>query len=187
MIGIVSRDAVFARMLVLLLAEYPTVAGHEGAEVCLWDADSVPAPPAGAKGLLVLSRREPETLPAGAQLLRRPFPHGELRRRVAALVAASDAAQEAVLRLDDGTHSAAVGSVSVSFSGAEYRLLRALSDARGAPLGRREAAALFGKTGSNVVEVYISYLRKKLAALPGGVCIVTVRGRGYLLQKGDRT
>ena len=39
--------------------------------------------------------------------------------------------------------------------------------------------------GSNVVDVYIRYLRRKLAPFGAADCLVTVRGRGYLLEIGE--
>jgi len=37
--------------------------------------------------------------------------------------------------------------------------------------------------GSNVVDVYISYLRKKLESGSGATLIYTVRGAGYMLKE----
>lgn len=38
------------------------------------------------------------------------------------------------------------------------------------------------ETNQNVVWVYVSYLRKKLAALDANVAIKAVRNRGYALE-----
>ncbi len=53
----------------------------------------------------------------------------------------------------------------------------AIFDALWAPLGG---------SAENVVDVYIGYLRRKLAPLaPTGITLRTLRGRGFMLAKGD--
>ena len=42
-----------------------------------------------------------------------------------------------------------------------------------------------GQAEDSHVEVYISFLRKKLKALHAQVSIKTIRGVGYALQQGD--
>ncbi len=50
-----------------------------------------------------------------------------------------------------------------------------------APVSREKLQAGFSRTAGNGADVYISYLRKKLAQLPLSVQIHSVRGRGYAL------
>lgn len=68
----------------------------------------------------------------------------------------------------------------------EYELLLYLDDNRGNPVSREEALRNvwgFGYTGdTNVVDVYIRYLRRKLDERFDSKFIVTVRNKGYMLR-----
>ncbi len=74
----------------------------------------------------------------------------------------------------------------IGLTAREYELLLYLDDHRGAPVTREEAIRdvwEFGYAGNtNVVDVYIRYLRKKLDERFDARFIVTVRGRGYMLR-----
>ena len=65
-----------------------------------------------------------------------------------------------------------------------------LHDQRGTVLSRGEIFDTLwvgdGTSSENVVDVYIGYLRKKLAPLSDfGIEIKTIRNRGFLLDQGD--
>jgi len=47
---------------------------------------------------------------------------------------------------------------------------------------RMPQAEIAAGPGTNIVEVYINYLRKKLGTKPAGSVIRTVRGEGYRLE-----
>ena len=68
----------------------------------------------------------------------------------------------------------------------EYALLEFMSAHAGRTLSRaRIGAAVWNyqfDPETNVVDVYVNYLRKKLAGLDDGTEIVTVRGVGYRLE-----
>ena len=73
----------------------------------------------------------------------------------------------------------------VALTAREYDLLCYLDDHRGAPVSREELAReVWGLSvsQSNVVDVYIRYLRKKLDEPFDTRFILTVRGEGYMLK-----
>lgn len=73
---------------------------------------------------------------------------------------------------------------SIELSKKELELFKLLYSKKGEPVDRNEARRLvFPSEGdSNVIDVYISYLRKKLDLRFGTRMIVTVRNKGYMLQ-----
>ena len=74
---------------------------------------------------------------------------------------------------------------SVSLTAREYDLLSYLEERRGTPVSREELVReVWGLPTSetNVVDVYIRYLRKKLDEPFDARYIVTVRGKGYQLK-----
>ena len=88
------------------------------------------------------------------------------------------------IALDDALHLAYYKGEKIELTPREYALLRLLLQNRGRPVSRAEAQeVVFGDTtgGTNVVDVYINYLRAKIDNHFGIRLIATVRGRGYLI------
>ena len=133
-----------------------------------------------------------EGLDAGADdYLPKPFAFTELLARIRALarreapaVAGRLAAGD--VELDEARHTARVGDQSVDLSAREFALLGFLIRHPGQVLTRRQI--LDGVWGaepdvySNVVDLYIHYLRRKLAELGRAGYLRTVRGVGYSLR-----
>jgi DNA-binding response OmpR family regulator len=90
------------------------------------------------------------------------------------------------LKLDLATHRATLNDQSVLVSARETALLAAFLRHPGEVLSREELLRQVWEIefdpGSNVVEVYVSALRRKL----GMEVIETVRGRGYRLRASAR-
>ncbi|WP_337059776.1 response regulator transcription factor [Kineococcus sp. G2] len=88
------------------------------------------------------------------------------------------------LQLDLLTRTAAVAGRSVSLSSREFSLAEAFLRHPGQVLSREQLlSSVWGydfDPGSNVVDVYVRYLRKKL----GAERFETVRGMGYRLRTG---
>ncbi len=90
------------------------------------------------------------------------------------------------LRLDVGAHRAWRGEIEIALTPREFALLEFLFARAGQPVSRREL--LDGvwdwaiSDTSNLVEVYIGYLRRKIDAPFGRCAIQTVRGLGYRLD-----
>lgn len=90
------------------------------------------------------------------------------------------------LALDDSLHTAYYKGEKINLTPKEFALLRLLLQNRGKPVSREAAhAAVFGDsgTGTNVVDVYVNYLRAKIDNKFRIRLISTVRGFGYLIQE----
>jgi two-component system, OmpR family, response regulator PhoP len=150
--------------------------------------------------ILVLTARsrwqdKVEGLEAGADdYLAKPFEMDELVARLRALLrrAQGSATQELCagpVRLDRASQRVWVGERLVELTGYEFRLLEHLMAQRGRVLSKRELADYLyphdEDRESNVLEVLLGRLRRKLD--PDGLLapIETLRGRGYRFAPGD--
>jgi DNA-binding response OmpR family regulator len=132
-------------------------------------------------------RSRVEAFAGGADdCLSKPFSTAELAARVQARLRRREEGGTLVevgpLSLDLASHRASLAGRSVSLSARETSLLAAFARHAGEVLSReellREVWELDFDPGSNVVEVYVAALRRKL----GASLIETVRGRGYRLR-----
>ena len=87
------------------------------------------------------------------------------------------------LRLHASSHSATYRGEHIDLSKKEFLLLQMLIEKKGAPVPRDEASEkIFGGGGSNVVDVYVKYLREKIDERFGVKLICSVRGKGYVIK-----
>jgi two-component system, OmpR family, response regulator len=131
-------------------------------------------------------------LDAGADdYLVKPFSFGELLARLRALLRRAPAARPAILQaggvtLDPSAHEVTRDGQPVELSAREFALLEFLMRHAGQVLSRTamlEHVWDYRYNGdSNVVDVYIGYLRRKLEEPFGAPLIRTVRGVGYILD-----
>jgi two-component system, OmpR family, response regulator len=124
--------------------------------------------------------------------LTKPFSFDELLARLRALTRRAPAERPAVLevgdlRLDPAAHRVWRGDRELDLSAKEFALLEVFMRRPGVALTRTtllDAAWDFAfESRSNVVDVYIRYLRQKIDQPFGTSSIETVRGVGYRLRK----
>ncbi len=124
----------------------------------------------------------------------KPFDISEMLARVRALARRGPAAQGPVLSigdlsLDAGTRVVRRGSTEIALSTKEFQLLEVFMRRQGQVLSRYDllegAWDMAYENRSNVVDVYVRYLRDKIDRPFGARTIETVRGAGYRLR-GDR-
>ncbi len=122
----------------------------------------------------------------------KPFAFEELLARIRAMTRLSFGASESVLTVGDLTLNLATqevrrGDQPITLSAKEYALLEYLMHNQGIVLSREKIENhiwnLDYEGGTNVVDVYISYLRKKIDEGHKEKLIHTVRGRGYVLRE----
>jgi two-component system OmpR family response regulator len=131
-------------------------------------------------------------LDAGADdYLTKPFSFAELLARLRALARRAPAERPTVLvagslRLDPATQQVWRGDVAIELSAKEFALLETFMRRPGQVLSRQDLLehTWDGANGnrSNVVDVYVGYLRTKLDRPFGRRSIETVRGSGYRLR-----
>jgi two-component system OmpR family response regulator len=134
-----------------------------------------------------------EGLNVGADdYLVKPFAFGELVARLHALARRGSIIRPSVLevddlRLDSVAHRAWRGEHELDLSAKEFLLLEALMRHAGAVMTRQQLLDRAWDEGyeaqSNVVDVYIGYLREKIDRPFGRASIETVRGVGYRLAE----
>jgi DNA-binding response OmpR family regulator len=130
----------------------------------------------------------------GDDYLAKPFAFEELLARLRAIMRRGRSQQLGAvlsygpLALDQRSRRVTVDSTSVLLSDTEFRLLQYLLGHAEQLVSRDDLARHVwnadGSTRSNVIDVYISYLRKRLGRAAS--LIRTVRGVGYTIAGGRR-
>jgi DNA-binding response OmpR family regulator len=144
--------------------------------------------------LILTARQEVETrvrcLDRGADdLMTKPFSLHELRARCRALLRRKREARLVLragnLELDRMNHKARRGGEEIILTNKEFALLEHLMLNRGQPVSRVELLetvwGLEPAQTTNIVDVYVNYLRRKLKDPSPGILLRTVRGKGYLV------
>lgn len=125
----------------------------------------------------------------------KPFSFEELSARLRAMTRTSFGFTENILSVSDltldcSTHEVKRGEKEISLSAKEYTLLQYLMYNQGRVLSREmiedHVWNFDYEGGTNVVDVYISYLRKKIDDGHGSKLIHTVRGRGFVLKEEQK-
>ena len=131
-------------------------------------------------------------LDAGADdYLPKPFSFAELLARLRSLARRGQPERPAVLeagglRLDPSTRRAWRGEAEIQLSAKEFALLETFMRRPGQVLSRYQllehAWDLAYENRSNVVDVYVRYLREKVDRPFGAESLETIRGAGYRLR-----
>ena len=93
-----------------------------------------------------------------------------------------DNQEERVLSCDSESMTAIYGEKKFPLSEYEYKVLGLLCDRRGEVVTRDEISKMLGGEMSNMCDVYICHLRKKIDSTLGLKLILTVRGKGYTVK-----
>jgi two-component system OmpR family response regulator len=169
--------------------------GRDGFEVCR----ALRERECWAPVLMLTARRGVDDrirgLDAGADdYLGKPFDFGELLARLRALVRRVPAERPAKLRaaglvVDPATREVERAGVPVGLTAREFAVLEYLLRRAGQVVTRTDLLEhvwdenYLGST--NIVDVYVGYLRKKLEQPFGRALIHTVRGVGFRLEAGE--
>ena len=136
-----------------------------------------------------------EGLDVGADdYLVKPFSFAELLARLRALLRRAPGARPTMLevddlRLDPAAHRAWRGETELELSAKEFALLELFMRRAGETLSRLQlldgAWDMAFESRSNIVDVYVRYLREKIDRPFGRSSIETVRGVGYRMNAGE--
>lgn len=144
--------------------------------------------------LILTARNELETrvkcLDMGADdFMQKPFSLLELRARCRALLRrrrdTNLLIRQGDLELNRVERMVSRAGHPVSLTNKEFALLEYLLMQRGRPVSRatllERVWSMQGATSTNVVDVYVNYLRRKLDGGSGASLIQTIRGEGYAI------
>jgi DNA-binding response OmpR family regulator len=128
-------------------------------------------------------------LDAGADdYIAKPFAFAELSARIRAVLRRGSRSARALLQIEDLAldriaHAVRRGTRDIALSPKEFALLEFLMRNEGRPVSRaliiEQVWKLNLDTMTNVVDVYINYLRRKVDSGYGRALIRTIRGVGY--------
>lgn len=128
----------------------------------------------------------------GDDYLIKPFAIAELLARVRVLLRSSAKGKTNILKvgdltMDTGTHIVKRGENIIGLSAKEFQLLHYLMSNSGIVLSRERLENHvwdYGYDGaSNIIDVYIRYLRKKIDEGHDQPLIHTIRGQGYTIKE----
>jgi len=186
----------FRPHLVVLDVMLPDLDGFEVLEQLTADHRSVQTPVLFLTARDGLDDRLRGLANGGDDYMTKPFSVEEMLLRIDAVLRRTQGVvdEEPVLavgdlELDDDSHQVWRAGTPVELTPTEFRLLRYLMVNAGQVVSKTQIrervweSTLEGRV--NMVEVYVSYLRRKLDAL-GPPMIRTVRGLGYCLREADR-
>ncbi len=125
--------------------------------------------------------------------LTKPFSFEELLARMRALLRRSAARDGHTLKYEGMTLNPysrilTVGAKEVELTEKEFLMMELLIKNSERPLTRREMAEYVWQNATdstNIVDVYINFLRKKIESITSKKYIQTVRGIGYILKEED--
>ena len=199
---IYTRDDIFGRMLELEFSFLGLQAACVAAwkkelfgKIVLLDLDDGELPPAGSYESMIGYTRNSalHSVDLGrkcSMILHRPFEVSLLRREVLLLLKEAPSVDRSAvtsasnvmatrLYLHPEKHTLCYGEKQISLSPKELVLIDCLLARGEGFVPKSQLESLLGGGDSNILQVYICFLRKKLEALGVPQRIKTVRGKGY--------
>ena len=175
--------------LILLDLNLPGMSGFEVLKNLRSNANQTPV-------IIISGRDGIEDRVKGLQLgsddyLVKPFDSGELLARISAILRRSGNSQNSILQVDDLVMDVAQrtvrrGNEHIELSPTEFKLLEFfLHNKNQICTRRRIAEQVWGytfDTGTNIVDVYISYLRKAIDERFSKKLLHTIHGEGFILM-----
>jgi len=164
--------------------------GSENGSILITDSEDADVSSYSGAVILSQARTVPEERD-GVKLLQLPLDYAGLVDALNALdsenAGSAPVHPKAEEQMRPGIHDGMIQwqGKSVQLTGRELALFEYLCSARGRIVPRSELMnAVWNEAGgeTNVADVYVSYLRKKLVPLFGQGVLVSVRGQGYLLN-----
>ncbi|HEX9828911.1 MAG TPA: response regulator transcription factor [Bacteroidota bacterium] len=127
--------------------------------------------------------------------LPKPFVFSELLARVRSLLRRSQSAKTVLrvgeLQLDTITRKAVRGGKAIDLTSREFSLLEYMMRNHSHPVTRQQLAKeIWGYTfdpGTNVIDVYVNHLRKKIDTGYPAKIVQTIRGKGYMLMDAGKS
>ena len=179
-ICVVTNDAQLARFIVLELKEVGYTAMHSevstAARLSIVDLDFISDVQKDCIGFSYDESKRDSV----QDFLKRPIDTEKLKNTVAKKLAIFQVQKmPAQLDVDVKTRKVFSGASSVRLSEKEFSLFLKLCNEK--IVSREDGAKIFGDGESNVVDVYVHYLRKKLAKIYDGETVLSNRGKGYSL------
>ncbi len=126
--------------------------------------------------------------------LTKPFAFEELLARIRALLRKRNIVEKTILKIDDLemdliSHKVKRGGKEINLTSKEYALLEYLLRNKGKIVTRtmiyQNVWDIGFDTETNVIDVFVNYLRKKIDGNGSKKLIHTIRGKGYMLQEED--
>jgi len=125
--------------------------------------------------------------------LTKPFSFEELLARIRALLRRKPGREALALRYKDMTldpfnRTLAIGAKKAELTEKEFMIMELMLKNSERPVSRPEVAECVWRDSTdstNIVDVYINFLRKKIESISKKKYIHTVRGTGYILKEED--
>lgn len=182
-VRIISKNVFTVRSLTLIFedAGYTVTDSADEAELTVTDTPSVLA--GDRRGVFVYLADRGSALPKGADaVIAKPFSWKELLDAAESLMRRRTESDGIALRGDTLVYK----GKSVRLTEREAKLFEFFKSHENIPVTREEMlATVWGmeQGGTNVTDVYVNYLRKKLKAAFGADFIKSVRGVGYIYSE----